>query len=66
MAIGILVVPTDTAWLKASTAEGKKKPIPTPTAIARNIHSVRNLSKVESCFVVLLACAIFYLQLFVE
>jgi hypothetical protein len=41
MAIGMLVVPTETTLLKVCTAAGKKKPIPTPTAMARKIHRVR-------------------------
>jgi hypothetical protein len=48
IAMGIFVDPTDTALLKFSTAVGKKYPIPTPTAMARNIHNVKKRSKVES------------------
>ena len=41
IAIGILVVPMDTATLKDCTAAGNRKPMPTPTAIAKEIHSIR-------------------------
>ena len=47
MAIGTLVVPTDTAELKPWTAVGNKKPMITPAAIARKIHSVRKRSRHE-------------------
>jgi hypothetical protein len=51
MAMGMLVVPTETARLKRSTPSGKKNPIPTPTAMARKIQSVRKRSRVESFLV---------------
>jgi len=51
MAIGIEVVPT---WnlVMNFTSPGDKYPEPTPSAIAKNIHRVRNLSKKESLAVV--------------
>jgi hypothetical protein len=36
-----LVVPTETAVLKWATAAGNRKPMLTPTAMARKIHRVR-------------------------
>ena len=48
MAIGMLVVPTETALLTFLTSAGNKKPIPTPIAIAIKIQSVRKRSRKES------------------
>jgi hypothetical protein len=47
-AIGIFVVPTDTAELRLWTAAGNKNPTTTPAAIAKKIHSVRKRSKHDS------------------
>jgi hypothetical protein len=54
MAIGILVVLSGEDFKESQNAaiDGKKYPDPTPINIARNIQSVRYLSKNESCFVV--------------
>jgi hypothetical protein len=46
-AIGIEVVPI-LAALKYVEICGKTYPNPTPTTIAKNIHNVRNLFKIES------------------
>ena len=44
IASGILVVPVENELMKVDE-EGKKYPIPTPIAMAKKIHRVRNLSK---------------------
>jgi hypothetical protein len=49
MAKGIFVVPEEKELIK-SFEDGKKFPIPTPTAMAKNIQRVRNLSKKPSFF----------------
>ena len=60
IAKGILVVPLEKELIKVDEL-GKKYPIPTPIAIARNIHRVKNRSRKLNCFLSLAGAQLFAL-----
>ena len=63
MAKGILVVPDEKELINADD-DGKKYPMETPTAIAKNIHKVKYLSKKRNFFLSFAGAQLFADMLF--